>query len=98
MRPTIGGNDARGMVYLVKQDYITRPLNNLQLVVVIDGGKHRDSLLSHRDTALLQRPILVAVQFVSLVIGGTLGVSFSSLRQHGRNDALWPYNKRGSPV
>ena len=61
VRTPVRGNDPSGMVDLMEHGYVSRSLHNLQLVVVVDCGKHRDSFLAHQDAALLERPILVAV-------------------------------------
>src|SRR5439155_21693285 len=62
----------------------------------IGSGGHWNSLLVHQEATLAQRPVLVAVEFVSPAFRGAFGVSGSGLRQHGRHDAFWSYDERGA--
>ena len=96
VRAAVGGDDARGVVRLVKQGHISAPLHNLQKVAFIGAGNHRNSLLVHQDAALTQRAVRVAVEFVSLAHRSACGVSFPGLRQHGRHDAFRPDDERGA--
>src|SRR5205807_2713487 len=98
MRAPVGGDDARGVIDLVKKSHVSRPLHNLEKVTLAGCGKHRDHLLAHQNTTLRQRPVLVTVEFVSLVFRGTFGVSLFGLWKHGRNHALRSHNQRCSFV
>src|ERR1700680_3238464 len=96
MRAAVSGDDARGVVYLVEQGHVFPPLHNLQKVAFIGSRGHWNSFLVQQEATLAQRPVLVAVEFVSSALRGAFGVSFSGLRQHGRHDALWPHDERGA--
>src|SRR5439155_27151931 len=48
----------------------------------------------HHDAALASRPVQIAVGFVPLVFRGDFRVSFPRRRQHGRNGAFRPNDKR----
>jgi hypothetical protein len=90
MRTPIGRDDASVVIDLVEHGHPSRPLRDLQQVVVVDPGNHGQSLLAHEDPTFLQRPVFVAIEFVSLVFRGEVGVSLCRLRKGGRNNALRP--------
>src|SRR6202043_2305000 len=52
VRATVCGNDACGMVNLVKEGHVSRALHNLEQVTLAGRGKHGDHLLSHEDATL----------------------------------------------
>src|SRR5437899_3994306 len=52
MRTAVGGDDARGVVDLVKQAHVSLPLDNLQQVAFVSAGPHGELFLAHQDATL----------------------------------------------
>src|SRR5215831_17674258 len=96
MRAAVGGDHACVVVDLVEQGYVSRPLYDLQQVTFIGCGHHGNSLLPFEDATFTQWAVLVAIEFVALVLCGTVGISLFCLGQHRRYGAFWPNDQRRS--
>src|SRR5439155_7210276 len=94
VRTAVGGDDAGGVVRLVKQRHVSRPLHNLQQVAFIGSGQHRNSSPVPYDATLASRPVQIAVEFVPFVFRGDFRVSFPRRWQHGGDGAFRPNDER----
>src|ERR1041385_3409365 len=97
MRTPVQGNDADVMDLLGFNGHVSRPLYDLQITVV-DRRKQRWSHGGSSDATRLQRPVLYAVEFMSLFSSRPLSDSLSSLRRQGRDGSLGPHNQGCSPA
>src|SRR5262249_10829958 len=57
MRTAVGGNDERGVGYLVNHAHGPLPLDNMEQVAFVGAGPHGDLFLAHQDATLTQRPV-----------------------------------------
>src|SRR5436309_9374822 len=94
---SVQANDAGIVDLLGFNNHVSRTLYDLQIAVVAGGEQRRSDVVSS-DTARAQRPVLGAVELMSLFLSRSLSKSLSGVRRQRRNGSLRSYNQRGSPV
>src|SRR5262249_49306468 len=97
MRTPVQANDADVVDLLSFDGQVSRTLHDLKIAVVA-GGEQRWSNVIPSNATCAQRPVLRAVEFMSLFLSRHLGESLSGFRRQGRDGSFRSDNQRCSAV
>src|SRR4030095_11199872 len=97
VRTPVQANDADIMNLLSFNSHVSGTLHDLKIAVLASGKPRRSDIIPSYTTRA-QRPVLRAVEFMSLFLSGHLGESLSGIRRQRRGGSLRSDTQRCSPV